>query len=102
MATDEVEAVLANWIEQALDPRGRLSDGISPSAWVVAQFGAWWRARIGHDVNDAEHAAFGAHDELMRLGGWAFFGEALHELTDVRDSIGDLRRVLRLHDEPVS
>jgi hypothetical protein len=99
MATDELETVLANWVEQALSPCGRLPDGVSPSAWVAARFAEWWRQRASCTMADAERAASSAHQELTRLGDWESFGEALHELAHLRDSLDELRGLMGLADE---
>jgi hypothetical protein len=96
MATDEVEAVLANWIEQARAPGVRLPDGVTPSAWAATRFAKWWRSQASDRIDDAERAALAVDAELMRLGGWQSFGEALHELIHVRDAISDLRGLMRL------
>jgi hypothetical protein len=102
MATDEFEAALANWIEPALSQSGRLPDGASPSAWVAARVAEWWHDRVGDTMADAEVAASSVRAELMRLGGWESFGEALHELAHLRDALGELRGLLRLaYDEEV-
>jgi hypothetical protein len=96
MATDEIETVLTNWIEQALSPIGRLPEGITAAAWVAAQFAAWWRDRARDAMGDADRAAFGVRAELMRLGGWQVCGEALHEMIHLQDALGDLRGLMRL------
>ena len=36
----------------------------------------------------------GAQQELMRLGGWERFGEALHELTHAQESIAFVKAAL--------
>jgi hypothetical protein len=102
MATDEIETVLTNWIEQALSPIGRLPQGIIPSAWVAANFAAWWRDRARNAIDDADRAAFAVREELMRLGGWDTLGEALHEMIHLQDALGDLRGLMRLPAEPDS
>ncbi len=99
MATDEVETVLANWIERALSSSGSLPEGTSPAAWVAARFADSWRERAGDTMADAERAASAVVEELTRLGGWESFGEALHEMAHVRDALGDLRCLLRLPEE---
>lgn len=99
MPTDEVETVLANWIAQALAPSGRISGADTPAAWVAARFADWWTDRVSGTIDDAERAASAVEEELMRLGGWESFGEALHELIHLRDAIGDLRCLMgRRHD----
>jgi hypothetical protein len=65
MATDEIETVLANWIEQALSPIGRLPEGVAPGAWAAARFSAWWRDRAGGSIGDAERSAAAVRQELM-------------------------------------
>src|SRR5690349_4600571 len=94
MATDEVEVVLANWIEQALAPIGQLPEGMPPATWIASRFTEWWRGRVADPLDDAERAAASVREELMRLGGWASFGEALHELIHLSDALADLRAVL--------
>ncbi len=99
MATDEVEIVLANWIEQALSPSGRLPEGVTPAGWIASRFAEWWRGLAGDPVADAERAALGVREELMRLGGWGAFGEALHEMIHLRDAPSELRGLMRLPEE---
>jgi hypothetical protein len=99
MATDEIETVLTNWIGQALSPIGQLPEGATPAGWVAARFSEWWRDRAGDTIGDAERAADAVREELMRLGGWDSFGEALHELIHLRDALGDLRGLMRLPGE---
>jgi hypothetical protein len=100
MATDEVEAVLANWIEQALSSSGSLPEGISASTWVAARFADWWRERAADAMADAEHAVSSVRQELMLHGGWETFGEALHELAHLQGSLDELRGLLRLSGVP--
>ncbi|MDG3007505.1 hypothetical protein [Paludisphaera mucosa] len=88
--SDPIEAVLSNWIEQALSPVGRLPEGTTPAAWVAARFTAWWRGRADEALCDALAATTATRAELMRLGGWDAFGEALHRLTHVEDALGDV------------
>ena len=99
MSTDEVEAVLANWIEQALSPLGRLPEGATPEGWIATQFSRWWRKRAGDTMADAERAASSVVEELTQLGGWESFGEALHEMIHLRDALGNLRGLMRLPEE---
>jgi hypothetical protein len=94
MANEELETILANWIEQALSSMGHLPEGVSRSTWVAERFGEWWRERVGDTLADAERAASSVRQELMRLGGWEPFGEALHELTHLDDSLGEVRKLL--------
>jgi hypothetical protein len=96
VAKNEIEAVLANWIEQALSPPGQLPEGIDPSAWIAARFTEWWSVRAEEALGDAERAASGIRYELNRLGGWESFGEALHEHIHLQDALADLRSVLGL------
>jgi hypothetical protein len=96
MATDEIEAVLADWIGQALSPIGQLPGGVSPSEWVAARFSEWWRGRTGDAFDDADRAASSLHDELNRTGS----DEALHELAHLRAALVELRSLLGLPDEP--
>lgn len=94
MSTDEIETVLANWIEQALSSSGSLPEGVSPASWVAGQFADWWQARAGDAMNDADRAASAAVEELTRLGGWESFGEALHEMAHLRDALSELRNLM--------
>jgi hypothetical protein len=96
MAKDEMQAVLANWIGQALRPTGRLPEGTDPVAWVASHFAAWCRERAEDSLLDAERATSAVGNELQGLGGWESFGEALHELCHVRDALADLRSILGL------
>jgi hypothetical protein len=88
MVSNEIEAVLTNWIEQALSPAGQLPGGVTPAGWVAARFSAWWRDRGGDTIIDAERAAAAVREELTRLGGWECFGDALHELIHLQDAFG--------------
>jgi hypothetical protein len=97
MPGDEVRDVLANWIVQATTPVGRLPEGTDPAGWVADRFSAWWRERAEGYLRDAECASAAVRAELIRLGGWETFGEALHELIHVEDALGDLRGTLRLN-----
>ncbi|WP_165069027.1 hypothetical protein [Paludisphaera rhizosphaerae] len=99
MSTDEIETILANWIEQALSSSGSLPEGVSPASWVAGQFADWWRGRAGEAMNDAEIAVSAALKELTRLSGWDSFGEAMHEMAHVRDALGELRGLMRLPNE---
>jgi hypothetical protein len=96
MASDEVRETLANWIGQALSPVGHLPEDIDPAGWVADRFAAWWRPQVQDSLDAAEAALSAVREELMRLGGWEKFGEALHELTHAGDALSDLRAGLRL------
>jgi hypothetical protein len=78
MARDEVRQTLANWIGQALSSVGRLPEGIDPAAWAADRFTAWWHEHAESSVCEAERASSAVREELLRRGGWAVFGEALH------------------------
>ena len=54
-----------------------------------------WRDWAGREI-DAEAALTRVREELQRLGGWAKFGEALHECTHLDDALQSLRRWLAL------
>ncbi len=95
MATDEIQTMLTNWIEQALSPIGQLPDGVTPADWVAVRFSAWWRDRAGDAIGDAQRATAAVREELMRLGGWEDFGEALHEVIHLQDALDDLRGHMR-------
>ncbi len=96
MTLDETETVLTNWLQQALSASGELPQGMTPAAWVAARFSEWWRNRASDTIGDAERATIAVREELMRLGGWEPFGEALHELIHLQDALGDLRGLMRL------
>jgi hypothetical protein len=95
---EEAEAVHANWIAAALSPVGQLPPDVPPAQWVAEKFLRWWRGdaeeRVGELIGDAESALAGVRSELMRLGGWSQFGEALHECIHLGDALGDLRATL--------
>lgn len=94
----EIEQVLANWIDEALSPMGKLPAGTSPAEWVAGQFLTWWRcgfqSQVGGSLDDADRSLQGIQSELNRLGGWALAGEALHECIHLRDTLNELRRLL--------
>src|SRR5688572_24484906 len=96
---NEVEAVLAHWIREALSPIGRLAEGTDPAAWVASQFAEWWRGRVADSFADAERAASAVREELIRLCGWSSFGEALHEVTHLTEALADMRGLLGLPEE---
>jgi hypothetical protein len=98
MPESEIKQALANWIEQATSPIGRLADGIAPSEWIARQFINWWRMQVEDALSDADRAAHGLREELARINDPARLGEALHELTHVQDSLADLRFRLGLTD----
>ncbi|MFO0950092.1 MAG: hypothetical protein U0835_02865 [Isosphaeraceae bacterium] len=99
MPGDEVRDVLAQWIRQANSPLGSLPEGTDPADWVADRLTAWWRDQADDFLGDAERATGAVRVELMRLGGWEAFGEALHELIHAEDALGDLRRILGLDRE---
>ena len=100
MATDEVETVLAAWIEHVLSPVvPPPPEDFSPSTWVAARFAEWWRECAGDTLAEAERAATAVAEELTRLGGWEPFGEALHELAHLRDALSELRGLMRLSEK---
>jgi hypothetical protein len=94
MAQSEIESVLANWIEQALSPIGKLPAGVTPSEWVAKNFINWWRTQVEYSLGDAELASQRLRDELQRLGGWNKLGEAMEEITHTQEALADLRRIL--------
>jgi hypothetical protein len=95
---EDVERILANWIEMALSPTGQLPPDVPPSRWIAEKFIRWWRSdfesHLDEDLGDAERALGTIRDELMRLGGWENFGEALHECIHLGDALGALRSAL--------
>lgn len=107
MNADEIETVLANWIEQALSPIGQLPEGTAPASWIAARFMEWWRQSLREALNDidgtvsnAERATEAVRKELiLRLGGWESFGDALHELIHLRDALGELRGIMKLSQQ---
>jgi hypothetical protein len=92
--TPEFRQVLANWIRQAESAIGRFDEGADPAHWIAAQFGAWWSARVEDALTDAEAAADRACRELERIADLAKYDEVTHELTHLRDALGDLRSAL--------
>jgi hypothetical protein len=96
MARNQIEAVLANWIRQALSPPGQLPEGTDAAEWIACRFAEWWRERAEYALGDAEMASSAIRDELTRLDGWESFGEAMHEQCHLQDALGDLRTSLGL------
>jgi hypothetical protein len=96
--TDEVERVLANWIEIALTPPGSLPPDVAPARWVAEKFLRWWRndfeESLDQSIGQAEIALARVRSELDRLGGWDKFGEALHECIHLGDALAELRAAL--------
>jgi hypothetical protein len=99
MASDEVEAVLTHWIREALSPIGKLAEGTDAAAWVAARFAEWRRQRAAGSFADAERAASAVREELIRLGGWSSFGEALEEVTHLAEALADIRGLLGIPEE---
>jgi hypothetical protein len=99
MKTNEIEAVLANWIRRAFSGPGEHPEGTDAAAWIAARFAEWWKERAEDTLGGAERAASAIHDELVRLGGWEPFGDAMHESCHLRDALADLREILGLADE---
>jgi hypothetical protein len=96
MAENEIEAVLANWIRQALSPPGELPQGTDAAEWIACRFAEWWRERAEEALGGAEMAASAIRDELTRLGGWESFGAAMEEHCYLQDALGELRTILGL------
>jgi hypothetical protein len=98
MIEDEVERVLANWIEEALSSVGSLAPGTRPAQCVASNFLRWWRndfeSHLKEWLGDAENALAVIRRELERSGGWDTFGEALHECTHLQESLDTLRQTL--------
>src|SRR4051812_14056816 len=97
MAESEIRQVLANWIEQATSPIGRLADGVEPSDWIANQFIKWWKSQVEGSLGDAEGASYRLREELARINDPGRMGEALHELTHIQDALADLRYRLGLN-----
>src|SRR5262245_53553238 len=96
MSTNELQEVLANWIREALSPTGEFPEGTDRAEWVATCFARWWQGRVSESFRDAEDAANAMHHELMRLGGWEKFGDALHEHIHLQDALAELRSILGL------
>jgi hypothetical protein len=97
----EAERVLANWIAEANSPLGKLPAGESPEAWAARKFLTWWQEETSQYLQQMESSLECLKAELERLGGWSNpeLGEALHELTHILDSVGDLKRTLGFYDK---
>jgi len=95
---EQVETVLANWIEQALSPVGKLPSEMRPARWVAINFLHWWRtdieARLDETLSEAESALTAVRNDLKSRGGWDEFGESLHELIHLADALSTLRQAL--------
>ena len=91
MAESEIRQVLANWIEQATSPIGRLADGVDRSDWIATNFIKWWQSQVEDSLGDAEIAVQGAREELALVNDPQRLDGALHELTHVEDALADLR-----------
>lgn len=101
MSKADIESVLRNWIDEAITSSGKLGDGVDAAEWVAANFIAWWRQEVGDSLGSAELAAHRLRDELKQHSGRPEMYDALHELTHVQDSLGDLRNSLGLvGDDP--
>jgi hypothetical protein len=98
MIRNEVEEVLHNWIGEALSETG-FPQGTDRARWVASCFARWWKSRVEQALGEAELAASGIHNELLRLGGWEKFGEALHEHCHLQEALADLRTTLGLDKE---
>jgi hypothetical protein len=92
---NNVEQVLANWIELALSPTGELPKDVPPSRWVAEKFLRWWRNDFeGHldaSLGDAETALSSIREQLQQRGGWEKFGEALHECAHLSEALETIR-----------
>ncbi len=89
----EAEQVLRNWIAQALDPGGRLPDGVDPATFAAHNFIEWWQrqvadaaSRIGDAFQDAFEAARQGHSargipEFELLESEERFNDAMTSLT---------------------
>ena len=80
---DELRTVVANWLRQA-GGDGQLPEGVAAEGWVADRVMDWIEKNILDEAADeldrAGISVEAAQQELMRLGGWEHFGEALHEL----------------------
>jgi hypothetical protein len=98
MIDDEIERVLANWIEQALSPPGNLAPEVVPARWVASNFIRWWRkdgeAHLDEWIGDAETSLARIREKLLQDAGWDKHGEALHECIHLADALGSLRAAL--------
>jgi hypothetical protein len=92
---NDVEQVLANWIELALSPSGKLPHDMLPSRWVAEKFLRWWRddfeGHLDERLSDAETALARIREQLQQQGGWDKFGEALHECAHLSEALEILR-----------
>jgi hypothetical protein len=98
----ELETVLASWLREASSPIGQLPAGVTPAAWVAEQLAAWWKQRGGGALDDVEAFAQRIEASLVAAGGWknASLGEAMEDVTHLREAIEHLRTLLALDSSP--
>jgi hypothetical protein len=86
----EVETVLRNCIERALQDGGTLVEPADPAAWIAKQFAAWWSVRVNAALDDAK----GCFEQAVEAAGGDQVGEVV-QLWEVReafeDAVGEIR-----------
>jgi len=94
----QIEQVITNWLREAHSSVGRLGEGVDAAGWVAQRLVEWLKSQAQEPLESAAGAAQAVRKELDRLGGWnnKELGEALHEVTHIEDSLGDLRSILEL------
>src|SRR5437763_1852965 len=91
---NEIERVLANWIELALSPNGNLPGDTPPARWVAEKFLRWWSADLQSHLDDATAALARIKDRLHHHGGWEKAAELLDDCEHLAESLDSLRHVL--------
>lgn len=94
MPHSELQQALANWIDQANSPLGKLPDSSEPAEWVANQFMLWWKEHAEEQLTDVQSAASSLRAEIQRLSEKGDHEEALHELTHLTDALSDLSSAL--------
>lgn len=98
MPHSELQKSLANWIDQANSPLGKLPDGAKPAEWAASQFMLWWKEHAEEQLTDAQLAATSLRAEIQRLDQKGDHDDALHELTHLTDALSDLASVLGMSE----